>query len=100
MATLAAPGASKAPTSPVPLDTLPISPDGSNSSGQDDNTAEQPSAPSKSSNNDDEIVTVLHDPDNFNVKHPLMHEWTLWFTKPPSGKVCKKLTVTWRERAR
>lgn len=35
-----------------------------------------------------EIATVFHDPNNFNVKHPLMHEWTLWFTKPPSGKVC------------
>lgn len=33
-------------------------------------------------------VTVFHNPDNFNVKHPLMHEWTLWFTKPPSKKVC------------
>jgi len=35
----------------------------------------------------DEAVTVFHNPENFNVKHPLMHEWTLWFTKPPSGKV-------------
>lgn len=35
----------------------------------------------------DELVTVFHNPENFNVKHPLMHEWTLWFTKPPSGKV-------------
>jgi hypothetical protein len=34
-----------------------------------------------------DVVTVFHDPENFNVKHPLMHEWTLWFTKPPSGKV-------------
>ncbi|KAI1914180.1 eukaryotic translation initiation factor 4E [Ophidiomyces ophidiicola] len=33
-----------------------------------------------------EEVTVFHDPNNFNVKHPLMHEWTLWFTKPPIGK--------------
>ncbi|KAL1956081.1 hypothetical protein VTO42DRAFT_7676 [Malbranchea cinnamomea] len=33
-----------------------------------------------------EVVTVFHDPNNFNVKHPLMHNWTLWFTKPPSGK--------------
>ena len=33
-------------------------------------------------------VTVFHDPNNFNVKHPLMNQWTLWFTKPPSGKVC------------
>ncbi|EAS29346.3 eukaryotic translation initiation factor 4E-1 [Coccidioides immitis RS] len=34
----------------------------------------------------DEEITVFHDPNNFNVKHPLMNEWTLWFTKPPSGK--------------
>jgi translation initiation factor 4E len=34
-----------------------------------------------------DAVTVFHNPDDFNVKHPLMHEWTLWFTKPPSGKV-------------
>jgi translation initiation factor 4E len=32
-------------------------------------------------------ITVFHDPENFNVKHPLMNDWTLWFTKPPSGKV-------------
>ncbi|KAI9830179.1 MAG: eukaryotic translation initiation factor 4E [Phylliscum demangeonii] len=31
-------------------------------------------------------ITVFHDPDHFNVKHPLMHAWTLWFTKPPVGK--------------
>lgn len=37
--------------------------------------------------NKDEQITVFHDPINFNVKHPLMNEWTLWFTKPPSGKV-------------
>lgn len=35
----------------------------------------------------EENVTVFHDAENFNVKHPLMHTWTLWFTKPPSGKV-------------
>ena len=34
-----------------------------------------------------ENVTVFHNAENFNVKHPLMHTWTLWFTKPPSGKV-------------
>jgi len=33
-----------------------------------------------------DTVTVFHDPENFNVKHPLMHDWTLWFTKPPSRK--------------
>lgn len=42
----------------------------------------------------DEVVTVFHNPENFNVKHPLMHEWTLWFTKPPSGKVRVPLIVT------
>jgi translation initiation factor 4E len=40
-----------------------------------------------------DTVTVFHDPDNFNVKHPLMHDWTLWFTKPPSGKVREDLFV-------
>ncbi|KAI9739664.1 MAG: eukaryotic translation initiation factor 4E [Cirrosporium novae-zelandiae] len=35
---------------------------------------------------DSDNITVFHDPNNFNVKHPLMNEWTLWFTKPPSGK--------------
>lgn len=34
----------------------------------------------------DEIKTVFHDVNNFNVKHPLMNSWSLWFTKPPSGK--------------
>lgn len=57
----------------VPLDSIPISP----SQG----------SPEVSASNDDGLVTVFHDKDNFNVKHPLMHEWTLWFTKPPSGKV-------------
>lgn len=35
---------------------------------------------------DDQIKTVFHDVNNFNVKHPLMNQWSLWFTKPPSGK--------------
>ncbi|KAG0128385.1 translation initiation factor eIF 4e-like domain-containing protein [Tuber indicum] len=33
-----------------------------------------------------EQLTVFHSPDNFNVKHPLMNKWTLWYTKPPSNK--------------
>jgi translation initiation factor 4E len=44
-------------------------------------------------------VTVFHDPENFNVKHPLMHEWTLWFTKPPSGKVTRDPISTNKHRA-
>ena len=56
----------------VDLQTIPISPDGQNE-------AQSPSG--------DQQATVFHDKDNFNVKHPLMHKWTLWFTKPPSGKV-------------
>ncbi|KAI1843647.1 hypothetical protein JX265_007433 [Neoarthrinium moseri] len=35
---------------------------------------------------DGKLVTVFHDKDNFNVKHPLQNKWTLWFTKPSSGK--------------
>jgi translation initiation factor 4E len=63
----------------VPLDTIPISPDGTVSKEDSTNGA-------SSANN--EIKTVFDDPENFNVKHPLMNNWTLWFTKPPSGKVC------------
>lgn len=59
------------PTSPVPLDTIPVSPADGNGDIKHDES---------------EIVTVFHDADNFNVKHPLGNTWTLWFTKPPSGK--------------
>lgn len=55
----------------VDLSTIPVSPEGGNGT-------------STESTGD---ITVFHDKDNFNVKHPLMNEWTLWFTKPPSGKV-------------
>ena len=73
------------PSSPVPLDTIPISPADGNLS--DENT--HPNGGSeKNVYKEPEQITVFHDPDNFNVKHPLIHEWTLWFTKPPSGKVC------------
>ena len=77
------------PASPVPLDTIPISPEGSNIGGEE-NVA--PNGGAKKS--DSEEVTVFHDPENFNVKHPLMHQWTLWFTKPPSGKVGLILQLT------
>lgn len=63
------------PQSPVPLDTIPISPEGGVNGG------------SSSEHKEGHPVTVFHDKDNFNVKHPLAHKWTLWFTKPPSGKV-------------
>ncbi|KAI1338305.1 translation initiation factor eIF 4e-like domain-containing protein [Xylariaceae sp. FL0016] len=60
-------------TEQVDLTTIPISPDG-------DNGAE-PNA-----DIDARLITVFHDKDNFNVKHPLQNKWTLWFTKPSSGK--------------
>jgi len=72
------------PSSPVPLDTIPISPDGGKAT--DENVPPDGSAP-KREYKDSEQITVFHDPENFNVKHPLMNHWTLWFTKPPSGKV-------------
>lgn len=56
----------------VDLSTIPIDPNG-----------KEESTDSK----DGAAVTVFHDKDNFNVKHPLQSKWTLWFTKPPSGKV-------------
>lgn len=64
----------------VDLSTIPISPEGKN--GHDENKN-----PNGDSASGEEQITVFHDKDNFNVKHPLMNKWTLWFTKPPSGKV-------------
>ena len=60
----------------VDLSTIPISPN-----GNDDNESGE-------AKTDGKPVTVFHDKDNFTVKHPLQNKWTLWFTKPPSGKVC------------
>ena len=53
-----------------------------------ENGAAAPAVNEKPAAQNGDVVTVFHDPENFNVKHPLMNEWTLWFTKPPSGKVC------------
>jgi translation initiation factor 4E len=63
----------------VDLTTIPISPEGGNNPN---GTASEPTA-----DDADKTVTVFHDKDNFNVKHPLSNRWTLWFTKPASGKV-------------
>lgn len=66
----------------VDLTTIPISPEGGNDPADNiDVTADN-----------GDVVTVFHNKDNFNRKHPLMHKWTLWFTKPASGKVS---TPTW-----
>lgn len=56
----------------VDLSTIPVSLDGDNEKAE---TA-----------TGDNVKTVFHDKENFNVKHPLQNKWTLWFTKPPSGK--------------
>lgn len=78
------------PNSPVDLTTIPISPaDGTNGGDSkmvDGNTSLNGGGVKREYKGDEQI-TVFHDPDNFNVKHPLMNHWTLWFTKPPSGKV-------------
>ncbi len=61
----------------VDLTTIPISPDGGNN----------PNGAATEAAEDGKTITVFHDKDNFNVKHPLSNRWTLWFTKPASGKV-------------
>lgn len=38
---------------------------------------------------DDSIRTVFTDPENFNVKHPLYHKWTLWFDNPSAKGMSK-----------
>ncbi|KAK8043651.1 hypothetical protein PG993_006081 [Apiospora rasikravindrae] len=57
----------------VDLKTIPVSPE-----GEHEETSQV--------DMDGKLVTVFHDKDNFNVKHPLQNKWTLWFTKPSSGK--------------
>ncbi|KAL2755755.1 hypothetical protein ACRALDRAFT_1071033 [Sodiomyces alcalophilus JCM 7366] len=54
----------------VDLTTIPVSPNGD-------------VADANASN---DIKTIFHDKEHFNVKHPLQNKWTLWYTKPPSGK--------------
>jgi hypothetical protein len=56
----------------VDLSTIPVSPTGAGAGSNDA---------------DGKVVTVFHDKENFNVKHQLQNKWTLWFTKPPSGRV-------------
>lgn len=90
MATLETPPISVGPRSPVPLDTIPISPaNGNDSAGSsaDEKPTSQANGASQAPRPADGQITVFHDPENFNVKHPLMHEWTLWFTKPATSKV-------------
>lgn len=64
---------------PVPLDSIPVSPEGANTANGSSNGAQN-------SADEGKIVTVFDDASNFNVKHQLQNTWTLWFTKPPSGK--------------
>ena len=37
----------------------------------------------------DDMRTVFTDPENFNVKHPLYHKWTLWFDNPSARGMTK-----------
>ena len=65
-------------------EVAPAPTNGSLASNEESTTNNENAAPA-STNGDN--VTVFHDAENFNVKHPLMNTWTLWFTKPPSGRV-------------
>jgi hypothetical protein len=79
MAEIATNGPTPAPTNDsVPLNSIPVSPP---NGGVKDVTNG-----SDKFEDGEKIVTVFDDPANFNVKHQLQHKWTLWFTKPPSGK--------------
>ncbi|KAF2671778.1 eukaryotic translation initiation factor 4E [Microthyrium microscopicum] len=68
-------------SSPVPLDTIPISPE----DGSNDNASKIDASIMAAIHDPSSVRTVFHDSDNFNVKHPLMNTWTLWFTKPPTA---------------
>jgi translation initiation factor 4E len=74
---------------PVPLNTIPISPETSTNGNSSIPT--NGSAEADNSTDSSGPVTVFHNPEHFNVKHPLLNKWTLWFTKPPTGKVSSQL---------
>jgi len=61
-----------------PLSEIPVDQPGESTASEE--------AAGEAKINSKEQLTVFHSADNFNVKHPLMNRWTLWFTKPPSGK--------------
>lgn len=84
MATVASPEGTREADTRVPLDSIPISPadDSKHHAGESSDDSGVGMEP------DPNMITVFHDSENFNVKHPLLNTWTLWFTKPPSGKVC------------
>lgn len=68
---------------PATTPSLSLSNDQTQESANQENSDPSTSAPAATDNGD---VTVFHDPNNFNVKHPLQNMWTLWFTKPSSSK--------------
>jgi translation initiation factor 4E len=68
---------------PATTPSLQLDGNQTNEPVNDENTAPSTSTPATTNGKN---VTVFHDPENFNVKHPLQNTWTLWFTKPPSGK--------------
>ncbi|EMR08636.1 hypothetical protein PNEG_03112 [Pneumocystis murina B123] len=49
------------------------------------------------SSNVSSVVTVFHNSKNFTVKHPLMHKWTLWFTKPLTPGQRANTTDAWAD---
>lgn len=72
----------------VDLTTIPVSPGGDKGDKADQVDNSKP-------------VTVFHDKENFNVIHPLSNTWTLWFTKPPTGKVIAPPSlISWRNNIR
>ena len=68
---------------PATTPALPLNGNQPKEPVDDENTVSSTSAPAITNGKN---ITVFHDPENFNVKHPLQHQWTLWFTKPPSAK--------------
>ena len=65
-----------------PLDQIPISPL-VEKAGDTETTNEGAKAPPPDA---DKPITIFHSQEYFTHKHPLMNTWTLWFTKPPTGK--------------
>jgi len=56
-----------------------------------DSPTQKLQAPTSDEKSQEQYLSVLSDPVNFNIKHPLFHEWSLWYDNP--GK--KSSQATW-----
>lgn len=77
------------PASAVANMTVPLHSANAELKNKDKERQRSDSAVTSSTQGGGNAAKGLEHLENFTCKHPLMNEWTLWFTKPPTGRVRK-----------